>query len=81
MLVWLYPHIDCGKCQYSAAHFLGDSQYDYKHGDLVEFYDWMKKSMVKGVFRIIDKDYDKGWLRSNMPALKQEWKRRVENNA
>jgi len=67
---YLWPHVDSGISQMCAKFIFGDDMYKYNHGHLFDNGD---------IFRITDKDYDKEWLRTNMSALKEEWKRRQEN--
>jgi len=45
------------------------------HVDIVEKNGKKYKVMhkYKGTFRLVDKDFDKQWIRDNMKELKEEW--------
>lgn len=60
---WMWLHVDCGKSQYCAKFVLGSERFKYNHGDKID----------SGIFRLIDRDYDKEFLREALPIAKKIW--------
>lgn len=85
---YLYPHFDYGNSQDMFQCILdhgSDDIYNYNHGDVIDrsytkrIFDkdgsLIEEKLIKrkATFRIVDKEYDKEWIKENIEDLKQKW--------